>query len=137
MQTCHVVHVVAVVPSASSGKVACVVTDVEQGCSGSWLNVSACRHCNESLLWGSQLNITCGPWLSIPRSKEFDCATCALGVGAQPNDKVMRTSRSLIRQGSQDCSCRTSLATKTWSIQHTPAGQLTTFRILLLLVDVD
>ena len=101
-----------------------------------WLNVLARCHCNESLLWGSQLNVACGPWLSVPRSKEFDRMTCALIVEAQPNNKAMRTSRSLIRQGSQDRSCRASLVTKTSSVQHTPAGQLTTFGILLLLVDV-
>ena len=83
-----------------------------------WLNVLARCHCNESLLWGSQLNVACGPWLSVPRSKEFDCTTCALNIEAQPNDKVMRTSRSLIHQGSQDRSCRTSLATKTLSVQQ-------------------
>jgi len=47
---------------------------------------------------------------------------CALVVEAQPNDKVMRTSRSLIRQGSQDCSCRSSLVTKTSSVQHHHSG---------------
>lgn len=79
----------------------------------------------------STIDVTCGPWLSVPRSKEQLTQLSLLFSGAadpQSNETIdLQRSRKMVRIG----------LIQTLIVQHTPAGQLTSsslFFFLLLLL---